>query len=103
MPQQKQRRHGAGMADINIRTTVAAKSSEEGDTGPAQGLPPSREEQEMRTREEYLREKALLDQEMEDAPEYLEVYVSQDLLSKEEAEQLHEIHSVDERLRAAVD
>ena len=58
---QQQRRHGAGMADVNIRTTVAAKSSEEGDTGPAQGLPPSREEQEMRTREEYLREKALLD------------------------------------------
>jgi len=96
--QQQQRRRGAGMADVHVRTAVAANPDAEADTGPAQGLPPSREEQETRTREEYQREKALLDQEMEDAPQYLEVYVSQDLLSKEEAEQLQEIHSVDERL-----
>ena len=94
---QQRTRKGPGMADLSVRT-AKMETPPETDTGPAQSPLPTREEEETRTREEYLREKALLEQEMANASEYLEIYVSQDLLTEEEAEQLKELHSIDKRL-----
>ena len=96
---QRIRRRGSGAEWVPVRTREDEKAAPPPEDGPAQAEAPSEQEQKDRIRAEREAEQQIAEKEMLKAPQHLDSWVKQDLVSEEEAVSLRELYSVNERLK----